>query len=237
VNLLIFEAREVNAEGQLLLGGRRLDHINRILKLQPGDTLRIGELGGRIGRGTVLGIDQKQATVAVSLDSSPPAAMPLSLILALPRPKMLRRILRGMSELGVKDIHLINSYRVEKSYWQSPLLSPEGIHEALVNGLEQSMDTLLPTVSLHPRFRPFAEDVLPTLCRGRDALLADPQFDDYYPERPNPPALVIIGPEGGFIPFERDLLVAAGARGVSLGRRILRVETALHCVLGRHLAP
>jgi RsmE family RNA methyltransferase len=237
VNLLIFEAREVNAEGQLVLGGRRLGHIIRILKLQPGDTLRIGELGGQIGSGTVLSIDQTQATVAVSLDSSPPAAMPLSLVLALPRPKMLRRILRGISELGVKDIHLINSYRVEKSYWQSPLLSPEGVREALINGLEQSMDTLLPTVSLHRRFRPFAEDVLPGLCGGREALLADPQFEEHYPERPATPALAIIGPEGGFIPFERNLLLAAGARGVNLGRRILRVETALHCVLGRHLAP
>jgi hypothetical protein len=56
-----------------------------------------------------------------------PRPLPLTVVLALPRPKMLRRILRALAEVGVKELHLINSYRVEKSYWQSPLLAPTAL--------------------------------------------------------------------------------------------------------------
>jgi RsmE family RNA methyltransferase len=237
VNLLIFEAGELNASGQLPLSGRRLQHLNDILKLKAGDSLRVGELEGAIGSATVVAIDQHQALLSLKLDAAPPPALELTVVLALPRPKMLRRILRGLAESGVKDIHLINSYRVEKSYWQSPLLSEASLREALLAGLEQAMDTTLPWVQLHRRFRPFAEDLLPALCQGRESLLADPLAEQHYPSVPDAPGLLIIGPEGGFIPFEVKMLVAAGARGVTLGRRILRVETALHCALGRHLMP
>lgn len=235
MNLLIVETDELDSNKQLRLSGRRLKHLNEILKLQAGDKLRVGQLGGQIGVGLVRTIDTQVAVIDVSLEQEPPAPLPLSVVLALPRPKMLRRILRGLAETGVKDIHLINSFRVEKSYWQSPLLQNTALHEALLAGLEQAMDTVLPMVHLQRRFRPFAEDVLPGLCQGRDALLADLGAGDSYPSEPETPSLLLIGPEGGFIPFERELIQQAGARCVGLGPRMLRVETALHCAIGRHL--
>jgi 16S rRNA (uracil1498-N3)-methyltransferase len=236
MNLLIFAPQECDRDGLLTLEGRRLRHLNQTLRLQAGDELRVGELGGALGRAEVLAIDSRAARLRVQLDRAAPTPLPLTIVLALPRPKMLRRILRTLAETGVKDIHLINSYRVEKSYWQSPLLQPDALREALLSGLEQGMDTILPTVQLQRRFRPFAEDQLPALCAGRAALLADPQAGEDYPPTPEHPALLTIGPEGGFIPFERELIGAAGARPVRLGDRVLRVETALHCALGRHLA-
>ncbi|WOJ94892.1 16S rRNA (uracil(1498)-N(3))-methyltransferase [Congregibacter variabilis] len=235
MNLLIIEADELDSNKQLRLSGRRLKHLNEILKLQIGDKVRVGQLDGEIGIGLVRAIDTSGAIIDVSLRQAPPPPLPLSVVLALPRPKMLRRILRGLAETGVKDIHLINSFRVEKSYWQSPLLKRDALHEALIAGLEQAIDTALPTVGLHQRFRPFAEDVLPRLCQGRDALLADLGAGDSYPSEPVVPSLLMLGPEGGFIPFERELIQKAGARCVGLGPRMLRVETALHCALGRHL--
>ena len=195
----------------------------------------VGELDGLLGEGQVLAIDEQVAQLQISLVDEPPPPLPLTVVLALPRPKMLRRILRTLAEVGVKDIHLINSYRVEKSFWQSPLLRPEATREALRAGLEQGMDTRLPRVALHKRFRPFAEDVLPGLCAGRSAFLADPGSAAPYPSQPRHPALLMLGPEGGFIPFERQLLTASGGHPVSLGQRVLRVETALVSILGRHL--
>ncbi|MDP5052697.1 MAG: 16S rRNA (uracil(1498)-N(3))-methyltransferase [Congregibacter sp.] len=235
MNLLIVEAQELDSNMQVQLSGRRLVHLNKILKLQRGDTVRVGQLGGEIGVGVLRSIDSRLAHIDVALDQAPPPPLPLSVVLALPRPKMLRRILRGLAETGVKDVHLINSFRVEKSYWQSPLLNSEALHEALLAGLEQAMDTVLPTIHLHRRFRPFAEDTLPSLCAGSDALLADLGAADSYPPSPSQPSLLVIGPEGGFIPFERQLIQQAGARCVGLGPRMLRVETALHCAIGRHL--
>lgn len=235
MNLLIARADELDAEHRLRLRGQRLAHLNKVLKVQAGDSVRIGQLNGAVGKGIVQSINSDLAVIHVSLDHPPPAPLPLTVVLALPRPKMLRRILRGLAETGVKDIHLINSFRVEKSYWQSPLLQTQALDNALIAGLEQAMDTVMPTVSLHKRFRPFAEDELPLLCHGRDALLGDLGAADSYPTVPSVPSLLLIGPEGGFIPFERELLKNAGARAVGLGSRMLRVETALHCAIGRHL--
>lgn len=236
MNLLLFSPQERDGGDLLTLGGRRHRHLIHTLQLQPGDELRVGEIGGGIGRAEVLAIDAQSVRLRVRLDRDAPPPLPLTIVLALPRPKMLRRILRTLAETGVKDIHLINSYRVEKSYWQSPLLQPPALQEALLSGLEQGMDTILPTVQLQRRFRPFAEDLLPALCADRAALLADPAATENYPAVPRQPALLLIGPEGGFIPFERELLGRAGARPVRLGDRVLRVETALQCALGRHLA-
>lgn len=236
MNLILAEPGEITEDSNLTLRGKRLDHLHTVLQTQVGDTLRVGELNGLLGSGEVIAIDGDAARLRVTLDQLPPSPLPVTVILALPRPKMLRRLLRGITELGVKELHLINSYRVEKSYWQSPLLTRASIKSYLLAGLEQAVDTKLPSVTLHRRFRPFAEDQLPQIIGGRTARVADPRAEQAYPEGPAEPSALIIGPEGGFIPFEIELLCAAGAEAVHLGTRILRVETALQAALGRHLA-
>ncbi len=236
MNLILVDPGEIDQQGYLNLRGEYLKHLREVLGTQVGDTLRVGELNGRIGEGEVLALDSDRAQLRVTLDREAPEPLAVTIVLALPRPKMLRRLLRGIAELGVKDLHLINSYRVEKSYWQSPLLAPKNLERYLRAGLEQAIDTCVPAITLHRRFRPFAEDHLPQLCKGRHALLAAPEATEAYPAVPQEPALAIIGPEGGFIPFETELLTAAGARAVNLGSRVLRVETALQAALGRHLA-
>ncbi|MEL7045026.1 MAG: 16S rRNA (uracil(1498)-N(3))-methyltransferase [Pseudomonadota bacterium] len=235
MNIILAEPGEIDTGGRLHLNGRRLSHLREVLRAVPGDRLRVGEIGGRLGAGTLLSISAEQATIEVTLDSEAPPPLPVQLVLALPRPKMLRRILRSITELGVKQIYLINSFRVEKSYWQSPLLQENALHANLREGLEQAVDTVAPELHLRNRFRPFVEDELPALCRGRDTFLADPAATCAYPSDPRGACVLIIGPEGGFIPFERELLIGAGARPVHVGRRILRVETAVQSCLGRHL--
>jgi len=235
VNLLLFEARELDPEHILTLRDRRLAHLRGVLGCAVGDRLRVGQIDGQRGHAVVEAIDDSAARLRVTLGDDPPPALPLAVVLALPRPKMLRRILRTIAEVGVKELHLINSYRVEKSYWQSPLLAPQSLRDYLLAGLEQAGDTRVPVLELHRRFRPFAEDRLPQLLNGRQGLLADPGASEFYPQDPPAPSVLLIGPEGGFIPFETEFLLRAGCLPRSLGPRILRVETALHCALGRHL--
>ena len=233
---MLFDAAELGADRRLTLRGRRLAHLRQVLKVAAGDQLRVGEIDGDCGVATVEAICDSQAQLSVSLQAPPPEPLPVVVVLALPRPKMLRRVLRGIAEVGIKELHLIHSYRVEKSYWQSPLLNPATLREYLIAGLEQARDTRLPRLLLHRRFRPFAEDRLPGLLEGRTGLLADPAASTPYPARPAPQTLLVIGPEGGFIQFETALFQDVGCKSVSLGPRCLRVETALHCALGRHLA-
>lgn len=234
MNILLFDDDDCPAADQVLISDHRLDNLRQVQQAQVGDRLTVGRIGGDIGSGTVLEIDAAAARLRVQLDRPPPAKLPLVLVVALPRPKMLRRILRSTAELGVEALHLINSYRVEKSFWQSPVLAPQTVRSYLLQGLEQSLDTQLPAVTCHPRFKPFVEDILPGLVQGRRALVAHP---GEYPACPRGlegvKGLVVIGPEGGFIDYEIEKLQEAGCDPVSLGPRILRVENAVTALVSR----
>lgn len=213
---------------------RRLRHLCEVHRAAPGDSLTLGVMGNGIGQGELLTLDDREATFALEgLDRSPPPALPAHLVLALPRPRMLARSLEHVTALGVKSITLLHTRRVEKSYWQSPELAAEKIHQHLVLGLEQARDTLLPTVTLEKGFRPFVEDRLPGLLEERRGLLAHPGMATACPRGIETPTLLLVGPEGGFIPWEVEKLLEAGCEGIHLGPRILRVETAVTALLAR----
>ncbi|MFM7652257.1 MAG: 16S rRNA (uracil(1498)-N(3))-methyltransferase [Vulcanococcus sp.] len=219
----------------VVLRDHRAVHLREVLKPELGDGVRVGLLAGLCGEGVIEAIDPDGVRLRVQLADPPPPRHRFDIVLSLPRPKMLRRILRTAAEFGVENLHLINSARVEKSYWQSPLLRPEKLEAALLAGLERSRDTLAPRVHLHQRFRPFVEDVLPALCAGRPCWIADVGGTTALTDVPPVPAVVMIGPEGGFVPFELALAEQVIARRVHLGSRILSVDTALPAVLAQAL--
>jgi RsmE family RNA methyltransferase len=233
MNLLLFTDSDRLGENQITVQDRRLQHLLKVHRATVGDQVRVGELGGMMGSGYILELSDERALIAIKLNEAPPAKLPLSLIIALARPKMLRRILRSVAEFGAAELHLINSYRVEKSYWQTPVLQAKTVRQYLLQGLEQSRDTVLPPVHCHPRFKPFVEDRLPAMIADRCALLAHPGDYPPCPRGVRGETLVVIGPEGGFIPYEVEKLQEAGCETVSLGPRVLRVENALTSLLGR----
>lgn len=233
MNLLLLEPDDLISEDRAVLRGRRLRHLHEVHRAEDGETLRVGLLGGGMGQGQLLSLDEQQAELSFNLTSAPPAKLPLTLILALPRPKMLRRVLQTVAAMGVPRIVLVNSVRVEKSFWQTPFLAPEAVREQLILGLEQARDTVLPEVSLEKRFKPFVEDRLPALAAGTLGLTGHP---GEYPECPralSEPVTLAIGPEGGWIPYEVEKLAEAGLKPVQLGERILRVEVAVAALLAR----
>ncbi len=213
--------------------GRRLKHVTEVHRAQAGDELCVGVLGGRIGIGRVTQLDPAVLEMEVRLDQAPPPKLSLSLILALPRPKVLKRVLRAASAMGVKRIILLNSFRVEKSFWQSPVLSDEEIREQLIIGLEQGKDTILPEVLLRPLFKPFVEDELPGLIKGALSLVAHPAASAPCPRDIKEPAVLAIGPEGGFIPYEIEKFISCGFMPVQIGERILSVETAVPALVAK----
>tara|TARA_R110002073_G_scaffold86729_6_gene206053 strand:- start:15074 stop:15781 length:708 start_codon:yes stop_codon:yes gene_type:complete len=235
VNLLLFRPHECSPEGQLRVTGRRAQHLRQVLQAKPGDVLQVGQIDGLLGTAELAAIDSHSATLQVQLRHAAPTKLPVTLLVALPRPKMLRRILRSAAEFGVREIHLLNSYRVEKSYWQTPVLAPDVIEEYLLQGLEQARDTVLPAVHLQRRFKPFVEDVLPGLIAGQCALLAHPGAGPLAPTALTENTVLVVGPEGGFIPYEVEKLLMAGCRQITLGDRILRVENAVAALLARAL--
>ncbi|MBK3869048.1 16S rRNA (uracil(1498)-N(3))-methyltransferase [Pseudomonas stutzeri] len=233
MNLLLLEPADFIADDRVLLRDRRLTHLQQVHRAVVGESLKVGQLGGAMGHGSLLRMAPDEAELQVSFDQPPPAKLPVTLLLALPRPKMLRRVLQTVAAMGVPRLVLLNSYRVEKSFWQTPFLEPAAIREQLVLGLEQARDTVLPEVIIEKRFKPFVEDRLPALAADTRGLLGHPGDYPACPRAIDGPVTLAIGPEGGWIPYEVDKLAAAGLAPVQLGERILRVETAVSALLAR----
>src|SRR5690554_2033516 len=214
MNLALLSASDFTGDNSARLTGRRRDHLVTVLKAGEGDTLSVGLENGPMGTGTITTLTEDAAELSLTLDKPPPAPLPLTLVLAMPRPKMFRRILQTVASLGIKDIWLINSYKVEKSFWQTPWLQPDHLRENLTLGLEQAMDTAMPQVHIRQRFKPFVEDELPGLLAARPGLVAHPGSATPCPVNLNRPATLCIGPEGGFIPYEVGKLMEAGCDDV-----------------------
>ena len=233
MNLLLLEEADFIAADRVILRDRRLTHMQEVHRSQVGDSLRVGRIGGLMGSAELLRLDTTEAELRVTLDQPPPSKLPLTMVLALPRPKMLRRVFQTVAAMGVPRIILVNSYRVEKSFWQTPFLEPDAIREQLILGLEQARDSVLPEIMIEKRFKPFVEDRLPAITEGTLGLVGHPGNYPPCPRGLNEPVTLAIGPEGGWIPYEIDLLAKAGLQPVQLGERILRVETAVTALLAR----
>lgn len=231
MNLILLAPEQALSDQQYKLSDRQIEHIAKVLKKDHGDKLRVGVLNGLIGDAV---LDKSEWLVTIeTLESEPPKPLPMELVLALPRPNMLKRTLMNITAMGVKKIHLLHSAKVEKSYWQSPVLKENSIYDYLVEGLEQARDTVLPVVHQHTRFRPFVEDVLPDLLVERMGLVAHPYQAEPCPVDLVQSCVLAIGPEGGWNEFEMQKWSDAGMQSVHLGDRILKVETAVPVLLSR----
>ncbi len=117
MNLILLTEDEIR-DGAALVTGRRLDHILTHIRPSVGDTLRTGILNGPMGRGLITEMGDESLVMELSLKEDPPAPLPVKLVMAMPRPKVLARVLQHAAAMGVKDIHIIRTWRVEKSYWK-----------------------------------------------------------------------------------------------------------------------
>jgi RsmE family RNA methyltransferase len=234
MNLVLLFAEDFRGDGERVrLEGRRARHVREVHRAAVGSCLRVGVLNDRVGVGKITAMTDSAVEMHVTLDGPPPAPLPVTLLVALPRPKTLRKVLQAVTAMGVKRIVLMKTWRVEKSFWLSPLLAEEALREQLVLGLEQAGDTVLPSVTVRRRFKPFVEDEVPALAAGTLALAAHPAASVACPRAVGRPVTLAVGPEGGFIPYEIDALRAQGFEAVSLGERRLRVEHALPALLCR----
>jgi RsmE family RNA methyltransferase len=241
MNLVLLQAADLSgdpSERIATLHGRRAKHVREVLRAVPGDTLAVGLEGDRIGRGVVVSVAPHEVVLSVRFTVPPPVPPGIDLLLALPRPKVLRRLLAAATSLGVKRIVLLNGARVEKSYFDSPLLDPAAMREDLLLGLEQARDTVVPELLVRKRFRPFVEDELASLWPAPTRrLLAHPTSTKPLEacDAGSLPVkcVVAIGPEGGWVPFETALLEQHGFEGFSLGERILRVDTAVPVIVAQ----
>ena len=236
MNIILFNKEEVN-EAKVVLSAkdRRAEHISSVLKMTDGDTVKIGIINGFCGEGVIHCSSKKSIEIKVkTLATPPPAPIPITLILAMQRPKTMKKILQSAAAMGVKQFYIIETWKVEKSYWSSPLLSSDCLKKQLLLGLEQAGDTMIPEICIRRRFKPFVEDELSgILANYSSAFIAHPYAPLTCPSSVDGNLLIAIGPEGGFTEYEVDKMQKKGMQPVNIGTRPLRSEFAVTALLSR----
>jgi 16S rRNA (uracil1498-N3)-methyltransferase len=234
MNLILCESDEVRADGAVTLTGVRAAHVREVLRVAAGDEVRVGVVDGPCGQGTVLAIDDDRVELSCRFDPVVPPRPAIDLLLALPRPKVMRRLWAQLAAIGVGRIILTNASRVERHYFDTHILHEATYRPLLIEGLQQARDTRVPRVSIHRQFRVLIEDELDGLCKDETRLVAHPAAHlgavrsmttivrESEPQR----ALLAIGPEGGWNAFELDLLQRHRFDAIAMGPRVLRTDTA-----------
>ncbi|MGF1464613.1 MAG: 16S rRNA (uracil(1498)-N(3))-methyltransferase [Sandaracinaceae bacterium] len=220
--------------GTVRLRDRRARHLIDVLGVTPGATVRVGLLDGPLGEGEVIAVGRGEVSLRCRFERGVPPRPRVDLLLAMPRPKVLKRLWAPLASLGVGRVLLTRAEKVEKAYFDSHAVDPSRIRPRLLEGLEQALDTRLPEVEVHRRFRPLVQDRLPELGPYERRLVADPAYAASSRSAVRGVAgraLLGVGPEGGWTDVERDLLEAQGFVGVGLGPRVLRTDVAVVALL------
>ena len=161
MNIVLLDPRQTESEVWSISAKRQLEHLHRHLELKAGDTLKVGIQNGKRHLTQVVDVSETAVRLKPLYEEPVPAKLPVTLIVAMPRPKVLRRLIMDAVTLGVEKIILLHSYRVDKSYWQTPFL--QQLDQYVTLGLEQAGDTVAPKLEIYKRFKPFVEDILPSL--------------------------------------------------------------------------
>lgn len=234
MNLVLVEPAEVAPDGTCTVRDRRAVHIRGVIGAAAGDSLRVGVVGGPHGRAEVVADDGDAITLRLALTEPAPPALPIELVLAIPRPKVLSRVIETAAAFGVARIELTNAWRVDKSYLDSPRLAPDALALAARLGAEQGATTHLPAIAVHRRLMGLLDARWPA-PGAPTRLIAHPGAPPIEAAVHGGPVILAIGPEGGWIAREVDTFVARGFTPVSLGAPILRVEAAVAAALGQLL--
>lgn len=233
MNRLILEENDFIAPGRCRITGRRFRQLVDVIKCPVGKVCKAGLLGGLRGTAQVTELTDEEIIFDVTLDEEPPAPSDIRLAIAMQRPQTFSKVLHIATTMGVKQILFFHSFKVEKSYWQSPRIIPDNFRSELIEALEQCGDTILPEISFCNRFKEFAETALPNFASGTKMIFGAPTSSVSPSEYAGSPVTLIVGPEGGLTSYEEETLISCGAEGVTLGARILRTEYALAALLGK----
>jgi 16S rRNA (uracil1498-N3)-methyltransferase len=232
MNQILIRPEECPLNSDLVLHGRRAQHLLEVLQVRTGDTVRIGLLGGGRGTAVVTATGPGHVQLCGRLDRDPLPRSGITLLLALPRPKVIRRLFAPLAASGVETVIFTNAAKVERVYFDTHWLAAAEYEPLMIEGLEQSGETHLPEIRVVRRLKPLVEDELAVWAGTRILLHPDAQARSAISVGMQAPVLVAIGPEGGWTDYEVDLFRSHGFTCVTLGERVLRSDIAVHAMLG-----
>jgi len=237
MNIIILTENDQLSKEVYRINGDRLTHLSNILKLKRNDKVEIGLLNGPIGIAKIAGINETEAELEViSINPIIEKQQKIDIICALPRPQTLKKILNTCATMGVSNLYLVRSEKVEKSYFHSPLLDESNYTKFLIEGLSQGKRTKIPKVTIYKKFKEFFENHFDETNKNSFCLLAHPSSGNYLnclSSIPPKKIILAIGPEGGWNDYEINFMEEKGFVKFKLSESILRVENAVTAALAQ----
>lgn len=237
MNILLFDRDDLSDVGRVAITDGRLTHLRKVLQVKVGQRLRAGIVRGEVGQATVVRVDDEQVEFMFEPLVTPPIPK-LDLVIAVPRPKALSRMLQAAASFGVRRIDVINAWRVDAAYFQSHKLNAPVLAEDLRLGCAQGGVTYVPDINVHRYFAAYVEEVLAPRLAGvpEQRLLIGHPDEPGWPSVgievalrgcASAPLTLVIGPDGGFIERELRSFAAIGGTRIHFGEAVLRSENAL----------
>lgn len=213
--------------GRAAIDGEEFQHMTRVLRMKAGDALTLCDGGGTFFDGVISSVGEKSAEVEITAEYPAPTEPKLKITLfqAIPKNPKLEFIIQKATEIGVVKIVPMNTARIVAKLEKENKIGR--LRKIAREAAKQSRRGIIPEVTAPVSFEEAVEA----------AAHCDLAIIPYEDERKTTvkeclrgksagTLAIMIGPEGGFEEEEISLARSRGVLSATLGRRILRTETA-----------
>ncbi len=215
----------------------RAKHILSVLKKEKGDSFEAGIENGLAGEAIITKINSEGIFFSFTSTSTGLPLFPIELIVGFVRPIQLKRLFRDVASLGVSKLHLVGTELGEKSYMHSKVIERGTAYKALKDGSIQAKSTHITELFVHNSLLdclkqiPILENDIAICLDNKEATVS--LYDYMLQKKPNgKKTYTAIGSERGWSEKERLLFKDFGYSLCSMGKRVLRTETATTVSLG-----
>lgn len=221
------------ADGVITIDGEDVNHIRNVLRLRAGEDFEAADEEGKVFTCRILEVSESSVRAEVLFSEMSGAELPnaITLYMGLPKFDKMELVIQKAVELGASRIVPVRTRRaVVKLDEKKAAAKVERWQSIAEAAAKQSKRAFVPEIGSAVSFPEAVKEanaaggrlVFPYECAegiGRTRKVLESI-------KPGEPVAVFIGPEGGFDPEEVHLAETNGAEVVTLGRRILRTETA-----------
>lgn len=209
-----FAAEEATVEGEAYR------HLFRARRVAVGDRLRVVDGRGSARWAKVTEVHRQRARLTLG-DEAPDhePGRRVELLVAALRKERASWLVEKATELGVAAVRFLQTERTPREFGEGTF---ERFHRVAAAALEQSQRARLPEISGMHRW----EELPDLLTAFPHRYFLDAAGAAWEVAGGGGPVALLVGPEGGWTGGERDTLLARKCRPLSLGSRVLRVETA-----------
>ena len=230
------EPERIGSE-QAIITGPDVNHIRNVLRMKPGEAVRISDGSGSCYDGIIDTLQNDEIVVRLSGEKIESTELPVETVLfqGLPKSDKMELIIQKNTELGISAIVPVSTSRavvkLDEKKADSKVKRWNGIAEAAA---KQSKRTLIPQIRPVMSFKQAlteasAFDIKLMPYENAEGMAFTRKCISEI--KPGARVAIFIGPEGGFSEEEVEAASEAGFVPITLGRRILRTETAGMSVL------